>query len=262
MSQSTSPIETPNKTSTDIQLKSPSQNFDVERTKDGSPTLRLKSKTENIQNVAEEKPPESMHHCAGAAAETHYIYGTALKKIFALQAKNTLHILVVGLGLGYIEILAAGINQEFPHIKLKITSYEIDAELKQNFQNWIMGDNNFPIYNKVCRHLGYEPSGIKTVLQNVDLQIQDALNASTVFSAGAHIICFDAFSRKTTQELWSEEFLQYFLSKACDQDCVFATYACTGDLRRALGTQGFTVIKRAGFTEKRNSTLALRGLFA
>lgn len=252
---------------------SPSQNFDLEFTLDGSPTLRLKASPVNCEVAGEQKPPESMHHSAGAAGETQYIYGTALKKTFEgiaqvnqlkpiIQAgASNLHVLVVGLGLGYIEILAAGIKQDFPQIKLSITSYETDIDLKQNFQKWIAGSDEFLIYDEVCRHLGYEPATIKAILQNVDLQIKVGLGAATEYSLPAQAICFDAFSRKTTEELWNEEFLKKFLLQAASKDCVFTTYACTGDLKRALISQGFTFIKRPGFTQKRDSTLGLRGIF-
>jgi tRNA U34 5-methylaminomethyl-2-thiouridine-forming methyltransferase MnmC len=70
---------------------------------------------------------------------------------------------------------------------------------------------------------------------------------------------FDAFSGKSTPELWTPEFLALFLQRVAQEKAVFATYACTGTLKRTLQTAGFVVEKRPGFQGKRDSTTAVLG---
>ncbi|MBY0451839.1 MAG: hypothetical protein K2P92_02310, partial [Bdellovibrionaceae bacterium] len=76
-----------------------------------------------------------------------------------------------------------------------------------------------------------------------------------------NLICFDAFSQQTSQELWSPDFLTRFLAESAHEDCVLTTYACTGHLKKALRDNGFEVIQRPAFRGYRDSTLALRGRF-
>lgn len=75
-----------------------------------------------------------------------------------------------------------------------------------------------------------------------------------------HCIAFDAFSSKSTPELWTREFLESFLAKACAPVCALSTYACTGHLKRALQAAGFALNIREGYASKRDSTLATRSI--
>ena len=71
------------------------------------------------------------------------------------------------------------------------------------------------------------------------------------------IILFDAYSNKTSVELWSEDFLNLLMSK-CEKGSYFTTYAATGVLNRCLKRSGFKNLKRDGFLYKRQSTLAVK----
>jgi hypothetical protein len=231
-------------------MRSPSKQFIPETTSDGSPTLRLISDPLADLTIR----TESMHHSGGAASETQYIYGNPIRQ--ALQKDSEVNFLVVGLGLGYIEMLMASVATG-----RAITSYEIDSELRQNFLEWTQGSEKFEIYDQVCRSLKLEPDFVRSQIQKNHLKLCAELSLNTVFEQKNHVICFDAFSQKTSGTLWTEEFLNYFITNACAEDCVFTTYACTGLLKRTLEKNGFHFEKRAGFIGKRNSTLATRGKF-
>ena len=233
-------------------MNSPSKQFITELTADGSPTLRIK--TENSANFSSENRPESMHHSAGAATETKYIYGEAAR----LLKKTVVHpqICVVGLGLGYIELLMAEIFSEFI-----IWSYEADDELSQSFLNWLeQKKSHLFIYDEVVKSLALDKEYILGQMKKNSLVIKGALNLSTLTEGVQqfNLICFDAFSSKTTSALWTEEFLDFFIQKMCHKSCVFVTYACTGVLKRALKKNGFTLLPKKGFTGKRDCTLAFR----
>ncbi len=228
-------------------MQSPSKQFITEITADSSPTLRL------ISSATEK--PESMHHSGGAATETNYIYGEAILK--ALNHQKNLQFLVVGLGLGYIEILISSLADV-----VKIESYEVDDELRLNFAEWIKGSDQFEIYNEVCKSLKLDTLKIRKKLQAVnEININSELSIHSTFKEKSNVICFDAFSQKTSGSLWTEDFLNYFIISACADDCLFTTYACTSLLKRVLIKNGFTLIKREGYAGKRESTLAVRGVF-
>jgi tRNA U34 5-methylaminomethyl-2-thiouridine-forming methyltransferase MnmC len=80
--------------------------------------------------------------------------------------------------------------------------------------------------------------------------------------AKTHCLLFDAFSAKTSPDLWTEEFLVEFFNKATAGDALISTYASRTALKNALKRAGFLVEVREGFKGKRNSTLASKGLFS
>lgn len=246
------------------------KSFVIELTADGSPTLRLK----NSNALHPEKMPESMHHSGGAAAETLYIYTGPFKN--TLQAlselkQNHLSIGVVGLGLGYIELSVLQNLATNPAISANLTSFEKETELVEALTAWLDGDVNLT-YDLICEKLSVEKNKVieyskaqagsqNTSPRSFDWKILGELTAKTSISQAFHFVAYDAFSQFTDGPLWSDEFLDFFLMRLCAKDCVFVTYACTGNLKRALQRNGFLFIKRPGFSGKRDATLALRGEF-
>ncbi|OFZ31969.1 MAG: hypothetical protein A2622_12085 [Bdellovibrionales bacterium RIFCSPHIGHO2_01_FULL_40_29] len=222
--------------------------FQIITTNDGSPTLLSK------------KLQESMHHSAGAATETWYIYGSVLEK--ALSLEEPLRICTVGLGLGYIEMAWAALE----HHQTSLDTFEIVECLKSSFQDWFLSSDEDPaaIHHMACAKLLQKQKSLQTVH---DIKVQLRKNPPRFhgsildFSETQkwNVICFDAFSKKSSGDLWTPEFLDTFLREFTDKNCVFTTYACTGTLKRALLNHGFQWIERPGFSGKRDSTLAIRG---
>ena len=246
------------------------KSFVIELTADGSPTLRLK----NSNASHPEKMPESMHHSGGAASETLYIYTEPFKNTLRALSElkqNQLSIGVVGLGLGYIELSLLQNLTLNPAISANLTSYEKETELVESFEAWLNGNAN-STYDLICEKLSvdknkvFEYSKAQTGSLNdnprlVDWKKPGELTAKTSISQPFHFVAYDAFSQFTDGPLWTDEFLDFFLTNLCAKDCVFATYACTGNLKRALQRNGFLFIKRPGFSGKRDATLALREEF-
>jgi len=229
--------------------------FTIELTEDGSPTLRLRLPTGD--------DGESMHHSGGAAAETEYIYKSVIETV--LQTSPDLKMAVVGLGLGYIEISwAIACLKQNKNLQSRFISFETDEGLKNNFLEWL-NTGKPAIYNDVCKAMDVnaEVEEIKNmIMKNPETQpFKGNLISDYDKNNSYNLICFDAFSKKTSESLWTEGFLTEFLKNSAHQDCVFTTYACTGALKRALKANGFTLIERFRFKSKRESTLAVRGLF-
>jgi len=237
--------------------------FTFETTLDGSPTLRIR--------VSEKELSEAMHSLKGAFSETLYIYGAALQKM--LESGFPPRILSMGLGLGYVEILASALLQKAGKETrdVYIESFEILPELRERIVAWLNDDSQCPanfiqaydqILGRTASEVGLNNKEIKAYLHDLYSQgrwtIREALTPETKFSFKFSCICFDAFSSKSTPEVWTEAFLRDFLSKAADERCVLSTYACTGNLKRALREAGFKLEIRQGFSSKRDSTFAVR----
>lgn len=244
--------------------------FGLELTRDGSPTLRLKNTTDD-QGTA-----ESMHHSGGAASETWYIYGSVMEKVFQNAERlqiSPIKTCCVGLGLGFIE-MAYALNALNQKINGQIDSFEIVAGLVKNFKHWILKNENSTgeIYDLAfCKLVETNQKFINTPKSAVQDYLKSQLEKNFLIHGDLltysetkkwHLVCFDAFSKKSSEAIWTDQFLNQFIEKHCEDNCVFTTYACTSELKRILKIHGFTILKRPGFSGKRESTLAVRGCFS
>jgi S-adenosylmethionine-dependent methyltransferase len=230
--------------------------FEVEITGDGSPTLRL-------------MPGECMHHSGGAAAETELIYGRVIHHCFA-KIENP-HFLSVGLGLGYVEMSVAREALLKQNLNFTLESFELVPELREYLKRWLKGQSLSPeitsVYESVLKYVlkgcNLNPEELKRLLvaklEFHQWHLQGPLLSESEFMAKAHCLLFDAFSAKTSPDLWSEEFLVAFFKRAMAANSLVSTYASRGALKRALKTAGFAVETQEGFKGKRNSTMAFQG---
>jgi hypothetical protein len=185
--------------------------FTIELTEDGSPTLRLPG------------DGECMHHSGGAAAETEYIYKSVIEA--ALQRMPDLKMAVVGLGLGYIEISwAIACLKQKSNLQSRFISFETDEGLKKNFSEWL--EKGYPsIYDEVCRAMdpAMAPERVREMIKmNPEPHaFKGDLLSDYDKNNSYHLICFDAFSKKTSEELWTEEFLTRFLKDSSHENCIF-----------------------------------------
>ena len=240
------------------------KNYSIVITEDGSPSLHWK--------LNEAEFGELMHHRGGALAETELIYGSVVKQAITEGAR---HFCSVGLGLGYNELMVArewlsSSATEVPESFCEITSFEADPFLTDCFLNFLKNPEATTDTNEVYRDILARmapTSGVKIcsfllkILEAGLWHLPGALSAD--FGRSSHdskfdVVLYDAFSSKTSPQLWAEDFLNEFIGRHMSQKSLFSTYACTGPLKRSLKAQGFEVILREGFHGKRNSTLGRR----
>ncbi len=209
---------------------------------------------------------ELMHHRGGAYTETQYIYGDAIRRALHVHLKSFVS---VGLGLGYNELLIAveclknGVGAK----DVFLVSYEVVEQLKTDFLAFVHGAPTPKVYTDILSFFRKDYSSsddevrawLREAYQTKRWLVQGGLSAQSEVLEPAQCCLFDAFSSKTTPELWSEDFLKIFLSQHLDQKAIFATYARTGVLKRSLLEQGFELLKKPGFFRRKDSTLALRG---
>lgn len=242
--------------------------FEIEGTNDGSLTLRLLE-----PNYPDAAHGESMHHSGGACAETLLIYGKPIAEILENVPKSKF--LIIGLGLGYIEMVIARealLQGKTSADIAAITSFESIPELREFFVHWVWDRSKelsaevFKTYQHVAEFMlqetGLEVSQLKLFLQKFFPEVKSvhgALENEFNLNEKFHGILYDAFSSKTTPHLWEEEYLVRFLKNFADPKyCQFSTYACRVSLKQALIRENFEITIRPGFMGKRNSTLGTR----
>lgn len=227
------------------------------KTQDGSLTL-----------ASVQQGSELMHHSGGALEETYFIYGRPLQRLFEdIPAPS---IFSLGLGLGYIEMVTAAIGMR-SRKPFQLLTMEIDQNLVNVMLNFL--EESLPageiqqdlnsVLEAVAQKFELDPGELKLSLKNASnekaWQIHGEFSEASTPAAKFHGIMYDAFSSKTSPQLWTEEFLTNFLGACAEQNALLTTYAFTGNLKRALKNEHFEMIDRTGFQGKRQSTLGIRG---
>lgn len=235
------------------------ERFQFVTTEDGSPTVRILLPDRTLT--------EPMHSLTGAFSESVYIYGVALDKAAGIKGPRS--VISLGLGLGYNEILTAAdsVLNSLTQTTM-LDSFEIDPYLRASFGRWInnetLADKFQETYDWILSHAAAEYScdqaAIKKTLSrwlaSGALRLLPELTNQTKLDRKYSCYLFDAFSSKTSPDLWDEEFIKSFLTGTSRAEAIFSTYACTGSLKRALQACGFETTIRPGFANKRESTLA------
>lgn len=232
------------------------------QTEDGSPSLAT---------TYENGVCEKMHHFRGALSESLYIYEPALRWVFEQRSATQFHVMSLGLGLGYNELICAALATSLSlTAQTQMTTYEIDSDLKTHFVNWLTTDVDDwkpqldQITSSLATHYSLAPGAIKQTLKSWFEQKQwilfGAFPQCLPSSQRYNVIMYDAFSRKMDEELWQEKFLTQFLCDNTQAPTAFATYASTGNLKRALRQNRFQLQPKTGFGGKKESTLAFAAM--
>ena len=232
------------------------------KTKDNSVSLSLQSEDEST---------ELMHSVDGAFSETVYLYEDIVKTVLNNSHVNNKNVfLSLGLGLGYVEILVtAYFLKNCPSKKFKIYSYEKKEDLRCFFKKFIFGEEIpfvfYECYKSIvvnfCQLYSLQEEQLLQELKN------RILNQEILFCEDYHLntqipekingLFFDAFSIKTSPDLWEDELIHQILN-ACDSNACFATYACRSHLKKLLVSHHFILQKKKGYGGKKQSTFAYR----
>lgn len=233
--------------------------FQLEITADGSPSLRPLDPATGAG--------EAMHHSGGAFSESLAIYAPLIREVFDRFPSPGL--LSVGLGLGYNEFLVAAEGRRKAK-DYRLLSYESVPALRENLLRWLLEperDSEIGAsYGDILERVSAGDTVLARLIREDLLKrhgtgawlLRGPLGEDSLPAGRFEGFLYDAFSSKTSPELWREEFLVRFLELAAAPCALLSTYACTGSLKRALARNGFRVEKRPGFQGKRNSTFAIR----
>ena len=232
----------------------PTETYEPIITADGSPSLKWRPTN------------EAMHNLQGAWSETCEIYLRAMDQV--LSQTGELKVLSVGLGLGYNELLFAGLSCKYPHSSFYLESFEKDELLRKNFLLWLTGQpQQWPelymqIVQLVAEHFQISSQKIRTQILNLiqtnKMILRQKLSSTTQFSRLMNCILYDPFSSNTNPELWQELEVISILKNCADTPCLLSTYAAKGALTRSLKELQFNVEKCVGFGGKRQRTWATR----
>jgi len=201
---------------------------------------------------------EQMHSRGGALSESLFVYFDALNLFFD-QPDLAAGAIVesVGLGLGYNEVLTAvaALNKKKHNIEL--WSYESEKILEPLFFKRLEKPDSYPFYwSQFKQKIEFDLLEVCSFLKR-KIDLKGALNRAAVEKneKKQRLILFDAYSNKTSESLWTPEFLKAYLA-TCSSGSVLSTYAATGVLKRCLEDEGFENLNKTGFLKKRQSTLA------
>ena len=235
--------------------------FHILDTKDGSPTC--------FTSESENGSAESMHSSQGAFAETDYIYGHAIDLCLSKELPNY-KFMNLGIGIGYNElsIVCYCLKHDIQSTQVQIESYEYFPELSNALVNFYLEKPHpflGPVHKKILElyasHFSLEIKAIENyICELLDAKrwnIHGAISTASIPTDCFNCILFDAYSSNTSPDLWTPEFLTAIFARS-ESPCFVSTYAATGDLKRALKANGFSLQKRDGFAFKRESTLAVR----
>lgn len=236
--------------------------FEIEITKDDSPTLRL-IKPPVGADVSIHPGGESMHHTGGALSETCLIYGQAFQ--YGFEKHSNPKIVSLGLGLGYVEVLACAFSLLHNSSAFEIYSYESIPGLRKLFEDFYLKDTKSETYQWILGEIAKKYQLSPDVLR---LQIKTALKENRLKLLGNFleelpnlksfdVFCYDAYSRKTSPELWDEVLMTKTFLLGSDTSCI-SSYASNAVLKKALSQAGFQFEVLEGFQGKRNRTWAYR----
>jgi tRNA U34 5-methylaminomethyl-2-thiouridine-forming methyltransferase MnmC len=247
---------------------------DLIRTADGSPSLRYRERTS-------EHWTEPMHSSKGAWSETLCVYEPALMHSLTQEnSQRPVAIASIGLGLGYNELLSAGLalQQKRHPNNIALFSFEsqpalrfaFEAKFKPNSEKTLpqaLSSAFDDILERVCAHFAQPKCELQRyvaeLFTNQNFQMLGALDKDTLLALQlpeerCRCILFDAFSPDSSPDLWSEPLLEQMVEVLCAERCIFTSYASRTGLKKILKAQGFDVKKVSGFAGKRERTLALR----
>lgn len=256
------------------------EDFEVIITSDGSPSLRPASSHKIESN-------EMMHSVHGAAEESLYIYGAPVAEVLKItEPDSSIDIQIVGLGVGYIEMciaaqLVRAYGNDIP-AGIHLTSYENSKALLKSFEQWLeQGAKTLPclkeeidsigsLRNFACQMIAEKtetkPLELKNTLgkfyENNRLHLRESLSDKSKQmqrNSNHKVVLFDAYSAKTSPELWTTEVFQPLVQSENSDSALFCTYACNRNIKSLLTSLGFDLKKRDGFAAKRHSTLATKG---
>ena len=238
--------------------------FEIEKTKDDSPTLRLiKSAEADLESG--HRGGESMHHTGGAFSETCLIYGQAFQ--YGFEKNQNPVIVSLGLGLGYVEVLAIVFSMLHNSSQFQILSYETVPGLRKNFEEFYLKQKNSETYEWILNKMAetyklksYDlRNQVKKALEENRLQLKGDFISEESNLKSFDVFCYDAYSKKTSPELWDENLMAKIFSKGSEKSCV-SSYASNGVLKRALTQANYHFEVLEGFQGKRNRTWAYRRL--
>ncbi|MEY4064606.1 MAG: hypothetical protein RIR26_814 [Pseudomonadota bacterium] len=223
---------------------------------------------------------EPMHSSKGAWEESLFIYESALRESMLLRSdEGPWTVASVGLGLGYLEILAAGLSLQagWTPEEIRITSYESRAPLRHALIQFLTATQQpqphstldfvyADILRRVADFVRTEPLRLKKYLRDMwtegslslEADLADALPEFASGSAVNNCLLFDAFSPESSPDVWDESLLEAMVNGLCGTHCIVASYASRTVLKRVLKSNGFALEKKIGFSGKRESTYARR----
>jgi tRNA U34 5-methylaminomethyl-2-thiouridine-forming methyltransferase MnmC len=201
---------------------------------------------------------ENYHSKHGALQESKHVFlKTGLEYYLEKTNQTEITILEVGFGTGLNFLLTA--------------DYCVEKSIILNY----IGIEAYPISSKMLSETGYETYVKSSVFVELVKQYESAIDQEVEINSFCRlkilkqkledfetkqlvdVIYFDAFAAIHQPEMWTDEALE-ICCRNLKQGGVFVTYAITGNLKRSMKAQGFTIEKAEGAPGKREMLRATK----
>ena len=201
---------------------------------------------------------EHYHSRNGALQESRHVFlNSGLDFSIRKDPKKEISILEVGFGTGLNFLLSA--------------DYCIQNQIKLSYT----GIEAFPLSPEIIFQCGYDQYISETLWQDFTENYRNALDAPVSINEQCSlaimpvklsdfnsldkydIIYFDAFAALYQPEMWTDETLAH-VSSFLKTGGIFVTYAITGNLKRSMKSQGFSIEKAPGAAGKREMLRAVK----
>ena len=167
-----------------------------------------------------------MHNLKGALSESLYIYQPVIAHSW--EGGPFKSMLSVGLGLGYNEMIVAAEAIRGAWTSYYLESFESQDLLRDLLLDWLRGESHNGVHNLLsqglCRHYQLDPEEVRCfLLRALELghwKIRGAIDSDTQFECPFNGLLFDAYSSKTSPELWDRRvsgrsFVECHSTKLC-----------------------------------------------
>lgn len=203
---------------------------------------------------------QSYHSVNGALQEARHVFlENGLFQFLQAFPREEISILEVGFGAG-LNFMVTADYCESQNITLNYTGlepYPVDRSLiiESHYNKWInhqkLWNNFISCYKDTLRLVEMRLSSL------IKLRFEKILLEAFKSEKKYDLIYYDAFAPATQPELWDRDSILHALSMLADNG-MFISYSITGNLKRILRSEGFTVEKPKGAAGKREMVRAYK----
>jgi tRNA U34 5-methylaminomethyl-2-thiouridine-forming methyltransferase MnmC len=220
------------------------QSSEVTITKDGSPTLFIKSLG------------EPYHSVNGALAESMHVF---IKNGLLYRNIPGLTIFEVGFGTG-LNCLLSALEADKCSLKIDYIGVEkfplgtkaLDA---LNYAD-LLGGNSHEYWGKIHSSDWGKKTAVSGFFSMAKLNA-DIHGLKMEGLPGFDVVFFDAFAPGIQPEMWDTDIFQKIFGK-CNKGAVLTTYSAKGEVRRRLASAGFSVERIPGPPGKKEMLRAIK----
>ncbi|MHA4896492.1 tRNA (5-methylaminomethyl-2-thiouridine)(34)-methyltransferase MnmD [Pedobacter sp. PWIIR3] len=201
---------------------------------------------------------EHYHSKHGALQESKHVFIDAgLRHAINLFPEQEISILEVGFGTGLNFLMSAAFckeqNVNMKYVGLEAFPLRSEKLVATGYDQYVSAD----VWSGLIDNYGKAMQQSAHILPKQQLRIFHTYLHRFDTPERFKLIYFDAFSVQHQPEMWTDEIIAQ-VCQFLQPGGIFVTYAITGNLKRALKSEGFTIEKLPGAAGKREMLRAIK----